>query len=223
MSRRPTPLQANYPVPEDFVVMARRWRPDAIEIMLRYVWQGFDTLLEEENFDLGKAEESLERDITFVVCQKIRDAMDGKPPYYLEHSPPENEQRFSAQAAPPTPDLGFVWTHNPRAIFPLEAKILPTDRKIGEYAKEIKKNFLAGRYASFSSEAAMLGYLLKGKAERAFENISSRLNCTLKRYSPYQKRNHRFSVHNRNENGTGSSRKDFVCHHMIIFLGLSMR
>ena len=136
MNRRPTPLQANYPVPEDFVVMARRWRTDAIEIMLGYVWQGFDTLLEEENFDLGKAEESLERDISFLVCLKIKDAMDGKPPYCLVYSPPENEMRASAQAAPPTPDLGFVWIHNPRAIFPLEAKILKTDRKIAEYVKE---------------------------------------------------------------------------------------
>jgi hypothetical protein len=223
MNSRPTPLQANYPVPEDFVAMARRWRPDAIEIMMGYVWQGFDTLLEKENFELGKAEESLERDISFVVCQKIRDAIDGKPPYYLEHLPPENERRVSAQAAPPTPDLGFVWIHNPRAIFPLEAKILSTDRKVGKYVKEIKDNFLTGRYASFSSEAAMLGYLLKGKAERAFENISSRLNCTLKRYPPYQKRNHRFSRHRRNENGTGSSRKDFMCHHIIILFGLSIR
>lgn len=223
MNRRPTPLQANYPVPEDFVVMARRWRPDAIEIMLGYVWQGFDTLLDEENFDLRKAEESLERDISFLVCLKIKDAMDGKPPYCLAHSPPENEMRASAQAAPPTPDLGFVWIHNPRAIFPLEAKILPTDRKIAEYVKEIKENFLTGRYASFSSEAAMLGYLLKGRAESAFENISSRLNCTLKRYPPYQERNHRFSMHKRNENVTISSRKDFMCHHMIIFFGLTMR
>ena len=158
MNRGPTPLQANYPVPEDFVVMARRWRPDAIEIMLGYVWQGFDTLLDEENFDLGKAEESLERDISFLVCLKINDAMDGKPPYCLIHLPPENERRASAQAAPPTPDLGFVWMYNPRAIFPLEAKILPTDRKIEKYVKEIKGNFLTGRYASFSSEAVMLGY-----------------------------------------------------------------
>ena len=223
MNRGPTPLQANYPVPEDFVVMARRWRPDAIEIMLGYVWQGFDTLLNEENFDLGKAEESLERDISFLVCLKINDAMDGKPPYCLVHSPPENEMRASARAAPPTPDLGFVWIHNPRAIFPLEAKILPTDHRIGEYVKEIKMNFLTGRYASFSSEAVMLGYLLTGKVERVFEKISSRLNCTLKRYSPYKERNHRFSMHRRNENGTGSSRKSFMCHHMIIFFGLSMR
>ncbi|MBW1800321.1 MAG: hypothetical protein JRJ85_06280, partial [Deltaproteobacteria bacterium] len=152
MNRGPTPLQANYPVPEDFVVMARRWRPDAIEIMLGYVWQGFDTLLDEEDFDLGKAEESLERDISFIVCVKINDAMDGKPPYCLVHSPPENEMRASARAAPPTPDLGFVWIHNPRAIFPFEAKILPTDRKIEKYVKEIEGNFLTGRYASFSSE-----------------------------------------------------------------------
>jgi hypothetical protein len=220
MNRLPTPIQANYPVPEDFVVMARRWQPDAIENMLGYVWQGFDTLLEEENFDLSKAEESLERDISFIVCQKIRDAMDGKPPYYLEHLPPENEMRASAQAAPPTPDLGFIWIHNPRAIFPLEAKILPTDRKIGKYVKEIKENFLTGRYASFSSEAAMLGYLLNGKVESAFENISTRLNCTLKRYPPYKERNHWFSLHKRKENGTGSSRNEFMCHHMIIFFGL---
>ncbi len=219
MNRGPTPLQANYPVPEDFVVMARRWRPDAIEIMLGYVWQGFDTLLEEENFDLCKAEESLERDVTFLVCQKIRNAMDGKPPYYLEHSPPENERRASAQAAPPTPDLGFVWMYNPRAIFPLEAKILPTDRNIGKYVKEIEGNFLTGRYASFSSEAVMLGYLLTGETERAFEEISSRLNCTLKPYLPYQERNHRFSMHRRNESGVSSSEKKFICHHIIIFFG----
>lgn len=220
MNKPLTPIQANYPVPEDFVYMAKRWRPDAIEIMLGYVWKGFDILLKDEKFNLNDADESLEREISFVVCQRIRTAMGGKPPYYLEHLPPENERRFSGKAAPPTPDLGFVWNQNPRAIFPLEAKILKNDRQISEYVNEIKGNFLTGRYASFSSEAAILGYLLSGKAENVFENVASILKCPLEQYHPFQKRDHRYSKHKRNKNGDRKTSKEFMCHHMIILFAM---
>jgi len=220
MDRRLTPIQANYPVPEDFVAMARQWRFDAIEIMLGYVWQGFDKLLREERFDLSKGEESLERDISFMVCQLIREAMDGKPPYYLEHLPPENEKRASAQAAPPTPDLGFIWRQNRRANFPLEAKVLRTDGEVAEYVKEIVKNFLTFRYANFSSEAAMLGYLLHGHVEKAIENISSRLESPLEPYLPFRERNHRYSKHKRTGSGSTMPTTDFLCHHMIILFNL---
>ena len=56
-----TPIQANYPIPEDFVRLAKRWRPDAIDILFGYVWQGFDKL-ETEAFDVSKTEDNIEDD-----------------------------------------------------------------------------------------------------------------------------------------------------------------
>jgi len=60
MRSRLTPIQTNYPVPEDFVRLAKRWHPDAIDILLGYVWQGFDKLVVEA-FDVSKTEENLAR------------------------------------------------------------------------------------------------------------------------------------------------------------------
>ena len=92
MPRRRSALEANLPAPRDFVALARRWRADAIEILLGYIWQGLDRL-KAHGFIFDPDQENIERVITQLLTPEIRDAMTGAEPYYLEHGPYEDETR----------------------------------------------------------------------------------------------------------------------------------
>jgi hypothetical protein len=214
MPRRQSPLEANWPTPEDFVALARRWRSDAIEILLGYVWVGYD-LLKEQKLRFDPRQEDLEREITQLLVPRIRDAMSGAEPFYAEHGPFETETRHSAKAQPPQYDLGFVMRANPRAIWPLEAKVLKTDEGVAEYVKDVRGAFLEIVYAPFSSEAAMLGYLLKGSPGRTFTKIAGSLGCQLEEHSHFAGRDHRCSRHIREVPIGKTYPSGFTCHHLI--------
>ncbi len=181
MRSRLTPIQANCPVPEDFVRLAKRWHPDAIEILLGYVWQGFDKLAAEE-FDVSKTDENLEDDITYAAYCRIHDALPPSSPYQVVHQPPERERK-KPSGQTPSSDLGFrLRGGNIRSHFTIEAKVIPTERAVSKYVNEIRDNLLTGRYSMFSSEAAMLGYLLSGSPSVTFEAISKSLQSSLHPY-----------------------------------------
>ena len=206
-------------MPDDFAGLVRRWRGDAIEILFGYVWRGFDSLLSDPQLKFDEDAENIERGITQCVCQRIRDAMQGKPPFYLEHHPFEDESRATAPAAPPAPDLAFVFRANPRATLPLEAKVLHTDGSVGDYVREIMANFLECRYAPFSSEGGMLGYLLKGVPSRALKNIAVSLDCELVSHPAFADRDHACSHHERMVADHPHAPPYFTCHHLIILFG----
>ena len=140
MRNRLTPIQANYPVPEDFVILAKRWHPDAINILLGYVWQGFDKLVDEA-FDVSKTDENLEDDITYAACCRINDTIPPSSPYQVVHQPPERERKkVSGQA--PISDLGFrLRGGNIRSHFSIEAKVIP-ESEVVTNLKKIRKNKL---------------------------------------------------------------------------------
>jgi len=214
MCNRLTPIQANYPVPEDFVILAKRWHPDAINILLGYVWQGFDKLLAEA-FDVSKTNENLEDDITYAAYCRIHDTMPPSSPYQVVHQPPERERR-KPSGQTPSSDLGFrLRGGNIRSHFTIEAKVIPTERAVSKYVNEIRKNLLIGRYSTFSSEAAMLGYLLSGSPHVTFEAISQSLQSTLRPYPAFKHRHHRYSDHKHKANGTRIFTA-FRCHHLLI-------
>ncbi|MBN2133030.1 MAG: hypothetical protein JW741_26255 [Sedimentisphaerales bacterium] len=213
MTRRLTPLQRHFDVPRDFVDLARQWAPDAIDTMLSCVWKGFDQL-KVESFQLERDDQNVEDDITFYAYLRIHELIDDRAPYTFVHKPPENERRTGAMGSSPTPDSGFVFKANPRAILPVEAKLLRTDGAVSAYVTEIHDNFLSGRYAFFSSEGAMLGYLLSGLPSKVFGSISRQMRCALKEHSVFSDRNHRISEHARDAGGR--TRQPFRCHHMII-------
>lgn len=205
-----TPIQRNYPLPEDFVVLAKRFRPDAINIMLGYVWQGFDTL-SSECFDVSQDDDHLEDEITYAAYCKIQNISAFSPFQVISH-PTEREQR-ATKGSMPASDLGFrLIGGNDRSHFSIEAKVMRTDGDIAKYVQEINVNYLTGRYSTFSSEAAMLGYLLRGDPHNTFNAISQSLNRTLKIHTAFQNRNHRISSHTRQI----SKKVNFTCHHMII-------
>ena len=214
MRRRLTTIQANYPVPEDFVSLAKCWRPDAIDVLLGYVWEGFDKLMDEA-FDVSKSDDNLEDDITYAAYCRIHDTMPPSSPYQVVHQPREREHKQPSGQAP-TSDLGFrLRGGNIRSHFTIESKVIPTERAVSKYVNEIKSNLLIGRYSMFSSEAAMLGYLLSGSPSITFEAISKSLQSSLHPYPAFKQRHHRYSDHKRQANSTGSF-MSFRCHHLLI-------
>src|SRR5688500_8897652 len=107
MARGITPLQANFPIPEDFIATITAMQSGALERLFDCVWIGFDEV-KERRFDVTEADENIERGITQFICQPIRDALGVDAPFYLEHHPFEDETRITAGGAPPAPDLAFI-------------------------------------------------------------------------------------------------------------------
>jgi hypothetical protein len=87
MIRRPSPLEAGFPLPGDFITSIEPWRQDAISALMRYVWTGTKNLTDTLRIDLTQDMEHLERGLNQVLAQCIRDAMTDQPPFFLEHHP----------------------------------------------------------------------------------------------------------------------------------------
>ena len=156
--------------------------------------------------------------LTQLLAPEIRDAMTGAEPYYLEHGPYEDETRLTANAQPPAYDVGFIFRANPRAIWPIEAKVLKTDGGVAEYVKDIRESYLSFRYAPFSSEAAMIGYLMSGLPTRTLEKIAESLECRLERHSTFPERDHGLTYHTREVPADKEYPNEFLCHHLIFLI-----
>jgi hypothetical protein len=217
MPRRQSPLEVNFPVPDDFVRLAKNWRIDATIILLDFIWKGLDRL-KALGLTFDPDQENIEREITQLLEPEIRDAMTGLEPYYIQHSPFESQTRMPAPAQPPQYDLGFILRANRRAIWPIEAKVLRTDGTVAGYVKEVKDAFLNATYAPFSSEAAMLGYLLRGSPTKALTRIAEALDCTLDHHPSFGDRDHKLSHHERTIPDGESYPINFICNHLICSL-----
>lgn len=144
--------------------------------------------------------------------------MPADSPFYVQHGPHEFETAKSPPAQPPLPDVGFVLRANERIMFPLEAKTLRTDTAVDAYVTEIRENFLTCRYAPFSSEGGMLGYLVAGDPAEAFASIASRVLCKLTPHPDFPDRNHQTSAHVRTVPSGKDYPSEFRCHHLLLVL-----
>lgn len=218
MHRRLTIGEARWPETPEFSSVAARWNRDASTIMLRFVWRGYDLLCSEvfSEVDVALADEQLERSVTQYLVPRIRRDMSGYEPFYVDREVDEMETRHSPKAKPPCYDIAFVLTNNERIMWPLEAKVLRTDGDVGRYVNEITGNFLNCRYAPFSGEGAMLGYLLTGYPAKAFENIAIKTPCTLNDHQDFTSHNHKYSGHVRSVPVGKSYPVNFRCHHLIM-------
>jgi hypothetical protein len=207
-----------WPQTDDFCNIARRWQADASALLVGFVWKAYDVQRQAvlTAVNVQRADDDVERSITMYLAPAIRAAMDGHEPFYLEHSPFEEETRQPAPAQPPAYDLAFVQLANPRVMWPLEAKVLRTDRSVAAYVDDVREQFLSCRYAPFSSEAAMLGYLLAGTPSNAFAAIARSLECTLVPYAAAGGRDHRASTHTRAVPAGKPYPASFACHHLIM-------
>jgi hypothetical protein len=186
-------------------------------ILLALVWKAYDKFCKETvvQVDCSKEDEDLERDITQLYEPMIHEVMTGYEPFYVQHGPYERESRESAPAQPPQYDIAFILRNNPRVMWPLEAKVLRTDGRVAGYIKDMQCNFLTCRYAPFSSEAAMLGYLLSGNSKVVFVSIAQKSKWELNVHKDFPKRNHRTSDHKRKVPKDKHYPVHFRCHHII--------
>lgn len=200
MSRFNTIAEKRWPgPPQEFLLLAKSWSPDVSEKLLGYVWEGLDLLTAEvlASITVTGDEEELERNITEVLEPKIRDVVPPHSPFFIQHAAREMESRAEPPAQAPEYDLAFRLRANFRIMWPIEAKALRTDGRVSEYVKEVRGNFLTCRYAPFSSEAVMLSYLVSGKPNKFFNNITKKLPCSLSVHSKFGSRDHRVSEHSR--------------------------
>lgn len=173
-----------------------------------------------ESLKFGE-EEQLERSITQSLERKIRRGMSGDEPFDIQHEVYEFETSFSAQAQPPQYDIAFIVKANERIIWPLEAKVLSSDGAVAEYIKEINGNFLTCKYAPFSSEGGMLGYLISGDPNAAFRNIAAKVPCKLNDHPFFPNRNYKTSDHERTVPLGRQYPIEFRCHHLLLSIILS--
>jgi len=221
MSRRKTSSQtigeSRWGETPNFVDLAKTWRPDAISILLKFIWEGYDACCQNvlSRVDISQADDQLERELTQILDLYIRKGM-GFEPFTLQHESYEMELRGTHR--PRQYDLAFVWFANPRIKYPLEAKVLRSENSVSEYIKEIRDNYLPCNYAPFSSEAGMLGYLLKGIPETAFKNIAVAVPCVLSAHPDFSGRDHKVSDHDRSVPEGKTYPAKFRCHHLLLQL-----
>ena len=186
--------------------------------MLEVVWKGYDDLFTNviRSMDITQADDELERTITQVLEPRIRRYLSGDEPWDVQHGSYEYATRKPSPAQPPQYDIAFVLRRNPRIMWPLEAKVLRNDGAIAPYVRDVRREFLTGRYGPHVNAGAMLGYLLRGRPEAVFRGISDRLACRLQPWRKFDPVRHRVSVHDRKIENPDFLSGAFWCHHLVM-------
>jgi len=218
MRRRATPAEAAFPATQEFSDLARAWTADGSRILLELVWNGYERLQAEvlDRIDCTLSDRDLERCVTQLLEPHIRRSSDPDAPFYVQHNPYEDETALPPPAQPPQYDLAFAAVGNPRVMWPLEAKILRTDRAVAPYVRDVKEEYLTCRYSPFSNEAAMLGYLVSGHEDTALASIEASLDTPLAAHASFPGRPHRTSDHVREVPAGKPYPAQFRCHHLIL-------
>ncbi len=212
-----TYLERRWPDSPAFQEIAQRWCEDQSRLLLDLVWQGFDLLLAHDLnvVPFSDSDEAKEESLNSLLALRIQQCKSGDEPFGVQHQPPEQTKRKRGKGRSPQPDIGFMLYDYPRAVWPLEGKILAQDQAVGPYVAEIRNNFITARYATFSSEGAMLGYLLHGEPDRAFAAIATRLRPALVQHPYFPDRPQRMTHHQRDHVPHPNSSGEFICHHLL--------
>ncbi len=205
-----------YPIPNDFKESIKGFKDDAFEILLGYVWQGYEQLINDiRKIKLNPDTPILEDEITNNLYIKIANIMPSEGNFILKSWQKEYETKKEGASKTPEYDLAFALRSNHRKMFCLEAKILKTDKDKSNYIKEIEHNFLTARYSPFSREGGMLGYLIQGSPEVFFKNLKNK-NFNLMDYPKFPGKPHKYSKHKRAKIKNPNYPKNFTCHHLIL-------
>ncbi|KGC74423.1 hypothetical protein DO71_2806 [Burkholderia pseudomallei] len=196
-----------------FIALACSWMRDPAQWLLGFVWAAYD---EMRTNPPAIDTRDLERSITQLLEPRVRDAMTGDEPFYIQHGSFERETMAAPPAQPPAYDLAFVLRADERIMWPLEAKVLATPGALADYERDIREQYLTCRYAPFSASGAMLGYLLSGTPAQALSRIATKLGCSLDPVSEFPTRPHRISVHRRSVPAGKTYPMDFGCHHLVL-------
>jgi len=210
--------ELRWPRTPEFLSAATRLQASALGIILNAVWTGYDSFVLEvlSGVDLTQADAEVERSITQSLVPFIQRVIDPRAPFYVQHAFRENETRLAPPAQAPEYDMAFVLWANMRIAWPLEAKVLRTDRAIGAYIRDIKEQFLTCRYAPFSRSGGMVGYLIRGSALVAFAEIENALHLRLVLEPLVPSRDHRRSNHTRIGPTGKPYPRQFTCHHFML-------
>ena len=200
------------PAPE-FLAMARAWMQNPARNFLGLVWLAYDDMrTSRPPVDAG----DLERSITQLLEPRVRDAMTGDEPFYVQHTPYERETKKPSPAQPPEYDLAFVFRADERIMWPMEAKVLETPNAVADYVRDVRREFLTCRYAPFSDSGAMLGYLLTGSPNDVFPTLARKLPCTMRPVPEHPSRPNRVSRHSRTVPPGKPYPKAFDCFHLVL-------
>ncbi|WP_317152369.1 hypothetical protein [Sphingopyxis indica] len=196
-----------------FIALARAWMANPSKQFVGLVWAGYADMRAAppviDNRDL-------ERSITQLLEPRIRKAMSGDEPFYIQHGPYEHETMRPPPAQPPQYDLAFVLRADERIMWPLEAKIMETPKKIAPYVKDVRDEFLTCRYGPFSNSGAMLGYLLEGESADALAAIETALGCRLEPLAEHPGKPGSLSRHDRTVPVGKGYPARFDCYHLIL-------
>lgn len=216
--KRSTYLERRWPDSPLFQKIAWDWCKDQSRLLLEFVWSALDRLRANElgHTPMTGTDQDKERQLNLLMGLHIRKCMSGNEPFCIFPEVPEYARRLGGRAMPPKPDLAFVLYEYPRSVWPIEAKVLKHEQDVRAYIKEIRDNFLTGRYATFSSEGAMLGYLFRGSPSVTFECIGEKSGFSLRHHPAFAHRNHKVSEHQRDYLPHLNSPRSFSCHHLLI-------
>lgn len=198
-------------------MIAWDWCKDQSRLLLEFVWNAFDRLCDREfgHTPISAEDEAKEETLNFLMGLHIRRSMSGDEPFDIFFEVPEQTKRKRGRGKSPQPDLAFILYEHPPTVWPIEAKVLKHGRDVGAYIKEIRDNFLTGRYATFSSEGAMLGYLFGGDPSVTFECLVAKTGYSLRHHPAFVQRNHKVSEHERTDLPHSNSPRSFSCHHLL--------
>jgi hypothetical protein len=217
--RGKTVLEAMYPAaPEELVRVAKSWVANSSVVMLGAVWSAYDQMRANSALknSLTLATDDIERGITRLLFFALDDILSGNEPFRLLPEAPEDESRKRPPARPRAYDIGFSMRENPRIIWSLEAKVMPTPATLADYLKTLKQRYLSGDYAPFVGEGAMVAFLLSGTAAEAFKALAEQLGSPLHKSPTWNARDHRFSTHRRQVPRGKPYPVRFRCHHLMM-------
>jgi hypothetical protein len=228
---RPTIFDPLYGQPPSSDNLIRLWNSDLTNQLLDLMWKGYDRLYDNllAHIPWGLNYRDLERSITEAYVSAIETVLeevkDGYFPCKVMHSPFERASQFSPKAQPPAYDLAFVWNSDPRIMWPIEAKVLKTDKdtedNLGDYVKTLNERYLTCKYAPFSNGAAMISYLKSGDVQVLFTSITTLSGYSLQDYPEFPLRHHKYSDHVRIPPDNKDYPQNFRCHHLVLILAKS--
>lgn len=218
LARRATIAELRWPQTPEFLDVAVSIDAGSLSLMLEALWQGYDRLASEvlAHISFEEPGDEAERTITSLLHQRVQESLSGEAPFLCRHAQRENESRLAAPAQAPEYDIAFVLRDNERIAWPVEAKVLKTDRTISAYVAEVRDQFLTCRYAPFSRSGAMVGYLFAGDPIIFLQNVAAALDVEMKLYEPASDRPHRYTNHEREVPAGRPYPTSFECHHLVM-------
>lgn len=216
MTRRPTFSELHWPDDPSDADLAIRWASSVATQILSWTWRAFEVFRANHmlEVDFTQPLEQLERDLArnhFIEIQLLfRSETNGYPTFVPHHEWPETESRSSPSAKPPAYDFAFVSLTNRRWAWPIEAKIVPSSGRLGEYLKDVNNKFVAGVAAPLFGEGAMIAYLLTNETSVVLDNLANQLHQVLEVVPEFCERPHRVSRHLR------ATAPELRLHHMLM-------